>query len=96
MLKQPTVWVHTLVWLDPYVQLRAVTHDILAVLIQIIAVLLALAIATGFLEAQISYAVGAPAMLSALWLKIGAVVVCLILALTAVPISNALVDVFFP
>lgn len=81
--------------LDPLGELRVVVAEVLTLVIQIVAVLLALAIATGFLEAQVSYVVGAPSMLSALWFKIGAVIICLILALTAVSISNALVGILF-
>ena len=81
--------------LDPFGELRGVVAEVLTVVIQITAVLLALAIATGFLEAQMSYVVGAPSVLSELWFKIGAVVICLIIALTAVPISNALVGILF-
>ncbi len=81
--------------LDPLGELRVVVAEVLTLVIQIVAVLLALAIATGFLEAQVSYIVGAPSMLSALWFKIGAVIICLILALTAVSISNTLVGILF-
>jgi hypothetical protein len=81
--------------LDPFGELRGVVAEVLTVVIQITAVLLALAIATGFLEAQLSYVVGAPSVLSALWFKIGAVIVCLIIALTAVSISNTLVGILF-
>ena len=80
---------------DPFGELRSVIAELLTIVIQIIAVLLALAIATGFLEAQAGYAFGAPALLNALWFKIGAVVLCLIIALNAVSISNTLVDIFF-
>jgi hypothetical protein len=80
---------------DPFGELRGVVAEVLTLVIQIVAVLLALAIATGFLEAQVSYVVGAPSILSALWFKIGAVIICLILALTAVSISNTLVGVLF-
>lgn len=81
--------------LDPFGELRGVVAEVLTVVIQITAVLLALTIATGFLEAQMSYVVGAPSVLSELWFKIGAVVICLIIALTAVSISNALVGILF-
>lgn len=81
--------------LDPFGELRGVVAEVLTIVIQITAVLLALAIATGFLEAQMSYVVGAPSVLSELWFKIGAVVICLIIALTAVSISNALVGILF-
>jgi hypothetical protein len=80
---------------DPFGELRGVVAEVLTLVIQIVAVLLALAIATGFLEAQVSYVVGAPSILSALWFKIGAVIICLILALTAVSISNTLVGILF-
>lgn len=80
---------------DPFGELRVVVAEVLTLVIQIVAVLLALAIATGFLETQVSYVVGAPSVLSALWFKIGAVIICLILALTAVSISNALVGILF-
>jgi hypothetical protein len=81
--------------LDPFGELRSVIGDILTIVIQVTAILLALAIATGFLEAQAGYAFGAPALLSALWFKIGAVILCLIIALTAVSISNTLVGILF-
>ncbi len=81
--------------LDPFGELRGVVAEVLTVVIQITAVLLALAIATGFLEAQMSYVVGAPSVLSELWFKIGAVIICLIIALTAVSISHALVGILF-
>jgi len=84
-----------LVLFDPFGELRGVVAEVLTVVIQITAVLLALAIATGFLEAQMSYVVGAPSILSALWFKIGAVIICLIIALTAVSISNTLVGILF-
>ena len=80
---------------DPLGDLRAVVAEVLALVIQITAALLAVGIATGFLEAQVSYVVGAPSLLSALWVKVGAVVVCLVIALTAVSISNALVGILF-
>jgi hypothetical protein len=80
---------------DPFGDLRGVIAEVLTLVIQIIAVLLAIAIATGFLEAQIGYLVGAPSMLSALWFKIGAVIICLAVALTAVSISNTLVGILF-
>ena len=80
---------------DPLGELRGVVAELLTLVIQIVAVLLALAIATGFLEAQVSYVVGAPSILSALWVKIGAVIICLVLALTAVSISNTLVGILF-
>ena len=81
--------------LDPFGELRGVVAELLTLVIQIVAVLLALAIATGFLEAQVSYVVGAPSILSALWFKISAVIICLMLALTAVSISNTLVGILF-
>lgn len=80
---------------DPFGELRGVVAEVLTVVIQITAVLLALAIATGFLEAQMSFVAGAPSVLSALWFKIGAVIICLIIALTAVSISNTLVNILF-
>lgn len=85
----------TFVLADPFGELRGVVAELLTLVIQIVAVLLALAIATGFLEAQVSYVVGAPSILSALWFKIGAVIVCLVIALTAVSISNTLVGILF-
>jgi len=81
--------------LDPLGELRGVVAEVLTLVIQVTAVLLALAIATGFLEAQVSYVVGAPSLLSALWVKIGAVIICLVIALTAVSISNTLVGILF-
>ena len=89
------LWVIGLATLDPLGELRVVVAELLTLVIQIVAVLLALAIATGFLEAQVSYVVGAPSLLSALWFKIGAVIICLVIALTAVSISNTLVGVLF-
>lgn len=80
---------------DPFGELRGVVSEVLGLVIQITAILLALAIATGFLEAQASYVVGAPSILSALWFKIGAVILCLLIALTAISISNTLVGVLF-
>ena len=80
---------------DPLGELRGVVAELLTLVIQIVAVLLALAIETGFLEAQVSYVVGAPSILSALWFKIGAVIICLVIALTAVSISNTLVGILF-
>ncbi len=81
--------------LDPFSELRGVVADVLTLVIQVTAILLALAIATGFLEAQMGFVAGAPAMLSGLWFKIGAVIVCLAIALTAVSISNTLVGILF-
>ena len=80
---------------DPFGELRAVIGEVLALAMQICALLLALAIVTGFVEAQLSYVAGRPAWLSAVWFRIGAVVLCLLCALTAVPISNLLVSVLF-
>ena len=80
---------------DPFGELRSVVSEILSLVMQLTAVLLAIAIATGFLEAQVSYVVGAPSILSALWFKISAVIICLIIALTAVSISNTLVGILF-
>ena len=80
---------------DPLGDLRAVVAEVLTLVIQITAALLAVGIATGFLEAQVSYVVGSPSLLSALWVKVGAVVVCLVIALTAVSLSNALVGILF-
>ena len=85
----------TLVLLDPFGELRGVIAEVLSLVIQVVAVLLALSIATGFLEAQASYVFGAPSLLSALWFKIGAVILCLVIALTAVSISNTLVGILF-
>lgn len=85
----------TLVLLDPFGELRGVIAEVLSLVIQVVAVLLAISIATGFLEAQASYVFGAPSLLSALWFKIGAVILCLIIALTAVSISNTLVGILF-
>lgn len=80
---------------DPFGELRAVIGEVIALAMQICALLLALAIVTGFVEAQLSYMVGRPAWLSAVWFRIGAVVLCLLCALTAVPISNLLVSILF-
>lgn len=85
----------TLILLDPFGELRGVIAELLSLVIQVVAVLLAISIATGFLEAQASYVFGAPSLLSALWFKIGAVILCLIIALTAVSISNTLVGILF-
>ena len=85
----------TLILLDPYGELRGVIAELLSLVIQVVAVLLAISIATGFLEAQASYVFGAPSLLSALWFKVGAVILCLIIALTAVSISNTLVGILF-
>jgi hypothetical protein len=85
----------TVILLDPFGELRGVVAEVLSLVIQIVAVLLAISIATGFLEAQASYVFGAPSLLSALWFKIGAVMLCLIIALTAVSISNTLVGILF-
>ncbi len=90
-----TIWLAISMLFDPFGELRGVIGEILTLVIQIAAILLALAIATGFLEAQVGYVFGAPSILSALWFKIGAVIVCLALALTAVSISNALVNILF-
>ena len=80
---------------DPFDELRAVMSEILSLLMQICALLLALAIVTGFVEAQLGYVVGGPSLLSEVWFKVGAVALCLLLALAAVPISNLLVGIFF-
>ncbi len=85
----------TLILLDPFGELRGVIAEVLSLVIHVVAVLLAISIATGFLEAQASYVFGAPSLLSALWFKIGAVILCLIIALTAVSISNTLVGILF-
>ncbi len=85
----------TVVASDLFGELRGVISEVLTLVIQVIAILLAISIATGFLEAQMSYVLGAPSVLSALWLKIAAVIVCLIVALTAVSISNSLVAILF-
>lgn len=76
-------------------ELQSIISEILALLMQVCALLLALAIAGGFVEAQLGYMADRPSMLGEVWLKVGAVVLCLILALTAVPITNALVSVLF-
>ena len=89
------VTIPALVSADPLGDLRAVVAEVLTLVIQVTAALLAVAIATGFLEAQLSYVVGAPSLLSALWVKVGAVIICLVIALTAVSISNALVGILF-
>ena len=94
MIRQ-TVWLVSFAVFDPLGELRGVVAELLTLVIQIVAVLLALAIATGFLEAQVSYVAGAPSILSALWVKIGAVIICLVIALTAVSISNTLVGILF-
>lgn len=90
-----TDWLTVPFLLDPFAELRGVIGEILAIVIQVTAVLLALAIATGFLEAQAGFVLGAPSLLSTLWYKIGAVILCLIVALTAVSISNTLVGILF-
>jgi hypothetical protein len=95
MAQQIFVSVTALVLLDPFGELRGVIAEVLSLVIQVVAVLLAVSIATGFLEAQASYIFGAPSILSALWFKIGAVILCLIIALTAVSISNTLVGILF-
>lgn len=88
-------WLMVFTMFDPFGELRLVVAEALTSVIQITAVLLALSIATGFLEAQASYIFGAPSLLSALWFKISAVILCLIIALTAVSISNTLVGILF-
>ncbi len=80
---------------DPFADLRAIITEILSLLMQICALLLALAIASGFVEAQMGYIVGRPSLVSEVCFKVGAVVLCLAIALTAIPISNALVDLLF-
>ncbi len=89
-----------LIWMvlaqnDPFSELRSVITEILSLLMQICALLLALAIGTGFVEAQLGFVAGRPSLLSEVWFKVGAVAICLLLALSAVPISNLLVDIFF-
>lgn len=93
MLYRPTLLMVML--FDPLGELRGVVGEVLTLVIQITAILLALAIATGFLEAQASYVVGVPSLLSTVWFKIGAVILCLLIALTAVSISNTLVGILF-
>ncbi len=90
-----TIWLTAPALLDPFAELRGVIGDILTLIIQVTAVLLALGIATGLLEAQASFVFGAPSLLNALWFKVSAVILCLVIALTAVSISNTLVGVFF-
>ncbi len=80
---------------DPFGELRSVITEILALVIQICALLLALAIATGFVEAQVGFMAGRPGLLGEVWVKVGAVVICLAIALTAVPITNVLVGLLF-
>ena len=80
---------------DPLGELRSVVAEILTLTIQICALLLALAIATGFVEAQVGFMAGRPGLLSEVWVKVGAVVICLAIALTAVSITNALVGLLF-
>lgn len=92
---QQSIWLFNLQLSDPFGELRGVIAEILTLVIQVVAVLLALSIATGFLQAQVGYVVGAPTLLSELWFKVGAVIVCLIIALTAVSISNTLVGILF-
>ncbi len=83
-----TLWLAAPALLNPFGELRGVISEILTLIIQVTAVLLALAIATGFLEAQASYVFGAPSLLSALWFKVGSVILCHLIVLTAVSISN--------
>ncbi len=80
---------------DPFGDLRAIIAEILSLVIQICALLLAIAIATGFVEAQVGYLAGRPGLLSQVWVKVGAVVICLAIALTAVSITNVLVGLLF-
>ncbi len=80
---------------DSFTELQSVVAEILGLVIAIVALLLALAIATGLLEAEAAYAFGAPTLLSALWFKVGAVVICLAIALSAIPISNLLIGILF-
>lgn len=94
MIQQSVLFL-TLQLSDPFGELRGVIAEVLTLVIQVIAVLLALSIATGFLEAQVGYVIGAPSLLSAVWFKVGAVIICLIIALTAVSISNTLVGILF-
>ena len=89
------IWLAAPVLLDPFGELRGVISEILTLIIQVTAILLALAIATGLLEAQASYVFGAPSLISALWFKVGAVILCLVIALTAISISNTLVGILF-
>jgi hypothetical protein len=49
---------------------------------------LALSIVIGFIEAQAGYAFGMPTLLGNVAYKIGAVVICLIVAILSVSISN--------
>jgi hypothetical protein len=60
----------------------------LGVVVAIVACLLALSIVIGFVEAQAGYAFAMPTLLGNVGYKIGAVVICLIIAILAVSISN--------
>jgi hypothetical protein len=66
----------------------AVVSQALGAVIAIVACLLALSIVIGFIEAQAGYAFGMPTLLGNVGYKIGAVVICLVVAILAVSISN--------
>ncbi len=76
-------------------ELKAVARQVIQLAMQITALLLAIAIAAGFVGGEISAAAGAPTILSEIWFRIMGAVICLMVAILAVPISNMIVDAIF-
>ncbi|HIC93611.1 MAG TPA: hypothetical protein EYP09_05105 [Anaerolineae bacterium] len=76
-------------------EIKAVAREVIRLAVQVTALLLAIAIASGFVGGEISAAAGAPTILSEIWFRIMGAVICLLVAVLAVPISNMIVDAIF-
>jgi len=81
--------------LDGLGEVKAVARQVIQLAMQITALLLAIAIAAGFVGGEISATAGVPAILSEVWFRIMGAIICLIIAVLAVPISNMIVDAIF-
>jgi len=82
-------------WRHELRQYKEEIRRILILVSQISALLLALAIAVGFLKGEVAAMVGAPIAFSEIWYRIVIVVICLSVAILAVPIANMVVDAIF-
>jgi hypothetical protein len=61
-------------------------------LIGIGAILMAVGFATGFIQGQVSAALGMPHAMASMWMRVGGMIVCFVGLLFAVPIANAFID----
>ena len=82
-------------WRHALMEYKEELRRLLTLVSQIAALLLALAIATGFLSGEVASMVGAPVAFGEIWFRVVGVVICLAIAILAVPISNMVIDAIF-